>query len=38
MKTFPDEKSRSDAFNYHSSDGISRTGVHGHGIYQAAKS
>lgn len=38
LDTFPSDKAKSEAFHYHASDGISRTGVFGHGIYQAAKS
>lgn len=38
LGSFRTEKEKTNAFNYHENDAVSRTGVHGHGIYQAAKS
>lgn len=37
LTTFRTDKARSSAFHHHASDAVSRTGVFGHGIYQAAK-
>ncbi|XP_013382287.1 cilia- and flagella-associated protein 77-like [Lingula anatina] len=38
LQTFRTERKRRDAFDHHASDGISRKGVFGHGIYEPAKS
>ena len=38
LKTFCTENMRTAAFHHHTSDATSRTGMFGHGIYQAAKS
>ena len=37
LETFRTEQARTAAFHHHASDATSRTGVFGHGIYQAAK-
>lgn len=37
LGSFRTDKARSEAFHHHASDAISRTGVFGHGIYEAAK-
>ena len=38
LETFRSERERSGAFDHHASDSVARTGLFGHGIYQAAKS
>lgn len=36
LETFRTDKARTEAFHHHASDATSRTGVFGHGVYQAA--
>ena len=38
LETFRTDKAKQRAFTHHASDCTSRTGVFGHGVYEAAKS